>query len=91
MEKNPYTFDASNKRLVMNVEKPNTVFMAAGALFLGSLHLYNRKFLRVDGKAGNALLFAVLSAPASYTYANFFLSDATTEAGALNNEREHSS
>ena len=89
MEKNPYTFSASNSRVATsNCERPANVAMVAGLLFLGSVHLYNRRFFRIDSNAINMLAFTAASAPASYTYASFFCSSAEIEAGALNNERE---
>ena len=90
MEKNPYTFDTKNHRLVTGVEAPTTkIYLASGVIFLGALHLYNRKFFRIDGSLGNLALFAGLAAPASYTYSNFLLSDSVLEAGQLNNRREN--
>ena len=82
MEKNPYTFDPKNPRLVTGVEAPTTkIYLTTGLIFLGALHLYNRKFFRIDGSMGNFALFAGLAAPSSYTYANFLLSDGVMEAG----------
>ena len=57
-------------------------------LFLGSLAWYNKRFFRVDQNAMNFAAFTVASVPASFAYANFFLNDAVTEAGCINNERE---
>ena len=90
MEKNPYQFDAKNPRLVMNAERSMNVYYGAAALFLCSVHLYNRKFFRVDGNFINMLMFTGVSAPASYGYANFFLGSELTEAAILNNEKEGS-
>jgi len=88
MEEKPYKFDAHNPRIVTNVDKSNTVYVAAAALFLGSLYVYNRKIFRIDQNALNFLGFTAASAFASYQYANFFLNSATNEAGLLNNEKE---
>ena len=88
MEKNPFTFDAKNPRLVKDAETPNYVYAAAGLLFVASLRFYNKKFFRVDGNAMNMVAFTLASAPASYAYANFALNDATTEAAVMNNARE---
>ena len=89
MEKNPYKFSPSNSRLVVGSERPSTVTYAAAAIFFGSLHLYNRRFFRIDGNAVNMLAFTVASLPASYAYANYFFSSAEIEAAIINNEREN--
>lgn len=90
MEKNPYTFSTANPRLATsNCERSGNVMLGAGLLFAASLHLYNRRFFRIDGNAVNFLAFAGASLPASFAYSNFFLSSAVVEAGAKNNEREH--
>ena len=89
MEKNPYTFSESNPRLaVSNCDRSGNVMLAAAAFFLGSVHLYNRRFFRVDGNAINMLAFTAASLPASYSYANFLFSNAEVEAAIKNNERE---
>ena len=48
---NPYTFDPTNHRVVTNISKNNKVYMGTGALYMVSLHMYLRKYLRVDGNA----------------------------------------
>mmetsp|Transcript_15598 Transcript_15598/g.10966 ORF Transcript_15598/g.10966 Transcript_15598/m.10966 type:complete len:92 (+) Transcript_15598:30-305(+) len=88
MEDNPYSFDAKNPRLVLNAERSQNVYYGAAALFFCSLHLYNRKFFRVDGNFINMLMFTGASVPASYGYANFFLGSEFTEAAIMNNEKE---
>jgi hypothetical protein len=47
MEK-PYTFDPTNPRLVVNVQRPSNLYAAAGAIFLTSLYVYNRRIYRLD-------------------------------------------
>ena len=89
MEKNPYTFDETNPRLVTGVEQPQTVYLMAGGIFAGALYAYNRKFFRRDKNLANFALFAGLGAPASYVYSNFALSSGEMEAGQLNNDKEH--
>jgi hypothetical protein len=89
----PYTFDASNSRRVLEVNgvtavPTNKVYIGTGALYLCSLYLYSRKFLRVDGNAVTACAFAGASLPAAYSYARFFLSDPETEAALINNAKE---
>ena len=91
MEKSPYTFDVKNPRWVNNVETPNKVYFAAGALFVYSLSLYQRKYFRVDNNLVNLLAFTGVSAPCSYVYANFFFNSAENEAAAINNRRESGS
>jgi hypothetical protein len=85
MDLKPYKFDPHNPRIVTNVERPNSVYGVAAALFLGSLYVYNRKIFRIDQNALNFLLFTAGSAFASYQYANFFLNTPINEAGLLNN------
>mgnify|MGYP000082248900 CR=1 FL=1 len=89
----PYTFCKDNKRVVLEVNgqpavHSNKVMVGAGALYLFSMYAYMRRYLRIDGNAVTAGAFAVASAPASYAYARFFLSDAETEAALLNNDQE---
>ena len=89
----PYTFDSSNHRKVLEVNgvpavQSNKVMVGTGAIYLTSLYLYSRKFLRVDGNAVTAAAFAGASLPAAYAYARFFLSDAETEAALENNAKE---
>ncbi len=43
-----YKFDPVNPRLVTNVEKPSSLYYLSGAIFLGSLYVYNRRTFRVD-------------------------------------------
>lgn len=88
MEKNPFTFSETNKRMVVNNERSSTVYYAAGAIFLASLSFYNRRFFRIDGNVLNMVAFAVASVPASYSYANFALGSVETEAGLINNLQE---
>ena len=90
-EKSPFTFDAQNPRMVANVQPLNKVYAAAGILFLYSMSAYNRKYFRVDNNLVNFMFFTAVSAPASYSYANFFLNDAENEAATINNNRESSS
>jgi hypothetical protein len=85
---NPYKFDTKNHRVVINVNRSNNVYLGTGALYLTSLYLYSRRFLRVDGNGVAAGAFAAFSLPAAYAYARFFLSDAETEAAKINNARE---
>ena len=88
MEPNPFKFSPQNPRLVLDAQRPSSVTYGAAAIFLLSLHLYNRRFFRKDSNAINFLGFAIASLPASYSYSNFFLSSAVIEAGIQNNERE---
>lgn len=85
---NPYKFDTKNHRVVINVNRSNNVYLGTGALYLTSLYLYSRRFLRVDGNGVAAGAFAAFSLPAAYAYAKFFLSNAETEAARINNARE---
>ena len=88
MEKNPYTFDTRNPRLVADAQRSSLVYTAAGVLFLGSLAWYNKRYFRIDQNAANFAAFTIGSLPASYAYSNFFLSDPVTEAACINNDRE---
>ena len=88
MEPNPYKFSPQNPRLALNIDRPSTVTYGAAAIFLFSLHLYNRRFFRKDQNAINFLGFAIASVPASYAYSSFFFSSPVIEAGIVNNERE---
>ena len=88
MDPNPYKFSASNPRLVEGAERSSLVYTAAGIIFAGSLAWYNKRIFRVDQNAANFAAFAVAGIPAAYSYANFALSDAETEAACINNDRE---
>ena len=88
MEKNPFKFSAENPRVVDEASRPNTVVYGAAAIFLFSLHLYNRRFFRKDGNALNFLAFTAASVPASYSYSSFIFGTPETEAAIINNERE---
>ena len=88
MEKNPFKFNAQNSRLVEDGQRPSTVLYGTAAIFLFSLHIYNRRFFRKDANALNFIGFAAASVPASYAYANFLFSSPVIEAAILNNERE---
>ena len=89
----PYRFDSKNSRKVLEVNgveavANNKVYIGTSAIYLMSLYMYSRKFLRVDGNVVTAAAFAGASLPAAYAYARFFLSDPETEAALLNNSRE---
>ena len=88
MEPNPYKFSPSNPRLVEGADRSPKVLYATAAIFLYSLHLYNRRWFRKDGNAVNMLMFAAGSAPASYVYARTLFSSPVEEAAIQNNERE---
>ena len=88
MEKNPFTFDAKNPRLVKDAQTPGYVYTAAGVLFLASVSFYNKRFFRIDQNAMNLVAFTLAAGPAAYSYANFALNDANTEAAVINNARE---
>ena len=62
--------------------------MGTAALYAFTLFRYNRRFMRIDGNAINFGAFALVSLPASYAYAKFFLSNAEAEAAQMNNEKE---
>lgn len=90
MEEKPFKFeDPTNRRLVTNIQKPNTVLPVAGAIFAASVFLYSRKIFRVDKNALNLMLFSGASAFASYSYASFIMSSPIIEAGLMNNEQEN--
>lgn len=88
MEPNPYKFSKENPRLVETVERSPKVFAATAAIFLVSIHLYNRRWFRKDKNVMNALLFTTLSCPAAYSYATFMFSSAEQEAAIQNNSIE---
>lgn len=88
MDPSPYKFEEKNPRLVSNVQDTSMVNMAAGALFLGSLMWYNKRYFRLDSNALNLAGFTLASLPASYVYANFALNSAENEAALANNARE---
>ena len=85
---NPYTFCTTNPRVVTNIQAPGKVYLGTGALYLFSLHAYNRKFLRIGGDGVAAAAFAAAALPAAYAYAKFFLDSAENEAAVMNNARE---
>ena len=88
MEDKPYKFDGANPRIATNVERPNTLWYLTGAIFVGSMYLYNRRTFRMDQNVLNFLGFTGASAFASYQWASTFLSSPVNEAGLLNNAKE---
>ena len=89
MEKNPFTFDKTNPRMVVGMEKSPMVYTAAGVIFVASLAWYQKRYFRIDQNAANFLGFTLASIPASMAYANVALSSGCIEAAAINNEREN--
>ncbi len=88
MEDKPYKFDGANPRVATNVERPASLYYLTGAIFVGSLYLYNRRTFRMDQNVLNFLGFTGASAFASYQWASTFLSSPINEAGLINNARE---
>ena len=88
MDEKPYKFDASNPRVVTNVETSNNVLYLSGGIFIASLYLYSRRTFRIDQNALNFLLFSGASGFASYQWANTILNTPINEAGLLNNAKE---
>jgi len=88
MEKNPFEFSKTNPRMVENALRSNNVYYGAAAIFLFSMHKYNRMFFRKDGNAVYMLAFTCASAPAAYSISDFALGSAATEAAMMNNEKE---
>ena len=88
MEKNPYTFDEKNPRLVKGCERDYRLAPTAGAIFLTSVYMYNKKRFRIDQNAINLIGFTVGAVPASCVFANMVFGDSIVEAGLLNNQRE---
>ena len=88
MEPCPYTFDEKNPRLVVNCERDSRLMPAAGAIFLTSVYMFNKKRFRVDQNAINLLGFTAGAVPASMVYANLLFGDSKVEAGLLNNDKE---
>ncbi len=88
MEDKPYKFDCLNPRVATNVERPASLYYLTGAIFVGSLYLYNRRTFRMDKNVLNFLGFTGASAFASYQWASTFLSSPINEAGLINNARE---
>ena len=88
MEDKPYKFDGSNPRVATNVERPATLWYLTGAIFVGSLYLYNRRTFRMDQNVLNFLGFTGASAFASYQWASTFVSSPIIEAGLINNQNE---
>ena len=88
MNDNPFTFDKSNSRLVVNCERDYRIIPTTGAIFLGALYMYNKKRFRIDQNFVNFMGFAVGACPISYIYANQIWGSSEVEAGILNNQRE---
>jgi hypothetical protein len=97
MDTNPYTFNTANKRMVDTdasrkaMLAPNGVLAATAGFWGYSMMRYNQRFFRVNGNAAYMTAFALLSAPASYAYANFFFGSPIDEAASMNNAMENSS
>ena len=84
----PFTFDPANRRVVLNTQQSKYIYPAAGGLYVCSLYLYARRFLRVDRNIVAAGAFAAASLPASYAYSRFFLGSPQIEAALMNNAHE---
>ena len=84
----PFTFDPANRRVVLNTRQSKYVYPAGGALYVCSLYLYARRFLRVERNIVAAGAFAAASLPASYAYSRFFLGSPQIEAALMNNAHE---
>ena len=91
MEK-PFTFSATNHRVVSNVADLNSsstyIWPATGLLWGYSVFRYQRRFLRVDKNVGMAAFFLAASLPASYAYARFVFGSADADAAKINNDLE---
>ena len=88
MDKNPYKFNENNPRIVEKALRCNMVYYGAGAIFLGSLYMYNRLHFRKDGNLLYAMAFGAASAPSAYAISDFVFGSAETEAALMNNESE---
>ena len=88
MDDKPYKFEGPNKRVASNIEEPSSLLYLSGAIFLGSLYLYNKRTFRMDQNVINLVLFSGASAFASYQWASAILSSPVIEAGLINNKRE---
>ena len=88
MEDKPYKFEGANPRVASNIERPQTMWYLTGAIFVGSLYLYNRRTFRMDQNVLNFLGFTVASTFASYQWASTILSSPIIEAGLINNAKE---
>ena len=88
MEDKPYKFNGPNPRIASNVEQHAGLWYLTGAIFVGSLYLYNRRTFRMDQNVVNFIGFTGASAFASYTWASTFLSSPINEAGLINNAKE---
>jgi hypothetical protein len=88
MEDKPYKFEGPNPRIASNVEQHGGLWYLTGAIFVGSLYLYNRRTFRMDQNVLNFIGFTGASAFASYQWASTFLSSSINEAGLLNNAKE---
>ena len=85
MDKNPFTFNSANRRIVDGVERDNRLYFAASGIWFYSLYAYNRKYLRKNGDILGFMAFAALSVPAAYAYADLAFGSAETEAALQNN------
>jgi hypothetical protein len=88
MEKNPFTFDKSNPRLVVNAQRDSRATASAGAIWFASVFYYNKWFFRKDKNIVNMMGFALLSVPAAFAYGNLIFGSAQTEAAIMNNQSE---
>ena len=88
MDEKPYKFDSTNPRIVTNVEQPSTLYYLSGAIFVGSLFMYNKRAFRFDQNVIKFLGFTGASAFASYQWASTILSSPINEAGLMNNAKE---
>ena len=88
MEKNPYTFDKQNPRLVVGCERDARVASSSIAIWAASVFYYNKWFFRKDKNPVSMLGFTLVSLPCAYAYGNMIFGSAVTEAGIMNNQSE---
>ena len=48
MDEKLYKFEGPNPRVATNVEEPSNLLYLSGAIFIGSLYLYNKRTFRID-------------------------------------------
>ena len=48
MEEKLYKFEGPNPRVATNVEESSSLLYLSGAIFIGSIYLYNKRTFRID-------------------------------------------
>ena len=88
MEKNPFTFSASNPRWVENSHRSPHIWSSSAFVWFSSMYYYNKWYFRKDKNFLYLVGFAALSVPCALGYGFMAFGSSNTEAAIMNNKSE---